>query len=169
MPESTGFHSSYALRLRALGQDLEARQVQEFDLRIEGEKFVVRGKGRFPNGKLGSKLLAACWRRLGGKGSSSIEYSRHDLERLESEGVAKRENSHQTPEFHSLSQTLRTVGLYLDHTEFRFVGLRRRGARLAFHFEDVEGARRVEEHSIDAFHKYFLRMYFKRKRYTYAR
>jgi hypothetical protein len=120
---------SYALALRAIGQSLEAQQTKDFDLSTLETGFVVRENR--------SRYLK--WRRTirqNGKGKaldlSDVHYSVDDIARLDQSGKERRRTPAQTPDFYVLSQTLRTVGGFVDRKGFRLLELSRRGSKLTY-------------------------------------
>jgi hypothetical protein len=142
----TSWGLSYALALRAIGQSLEAQQAKDFDLSVFETGFVVRENV--------PRYLK--WRRTirrNGKGEtldlSDVHYSRSPA---------------QTPDFHILSQTLRTVGGFIDRRGLRLLELSRRGSKLTLRLEQPEGGKVVEKHSIFSFHSIAVGMFFDRQR-----
>ena len=148
---------SYALALRAIGQFLEAQQTKDFDLSTLETGFVVReNRPRYLK-----------WRRTirrNGKGKaldlSDVHYSVDDIARLDQSGQERR----QTPDFYFLSQTLRTVGGFVDRRGFRLLELSRRGSKLTLRLEQPEGSSLVETHTIAALHNIFVGMFFNRQK-----
>jgi hypothetical protein len=152
---------SYALALRAIGQSLEAQQTKDFDLSTLETGFVIReNKPRYLK-----------WRRTirrNGKGKaldlSDVHYSVDDIARLDQSGKERRQTPAQTPDFYVLSQTLRTVGGFVDRRRFRLLELSRRGSKLTLRLEQPEGSSLVETHTIAAFHNIFVGMFFDRQK-----
>ena len=160
-PSVTRGELSYALALRAIGQSLEAQQTKDFDLSILETGFVVReNKPRYLK-----------WRRNirpKGKGKaldlSDVHYSVDDIARLDQSGKEWRRTPAQTPDFYVLSQTLRTVGGFVDRRGFRLLELSRRGSKLALRLEQPEGRSLVETHTIASLHNIFVGMFFDRQK-----
>ena len=152
---------SYALALRAIGQSLEAQQTKDFDLSILETGFVVReNKPRYLK-----------WRRNirpKGKGKaldlSDVHYSVDDIAKLDQSGKERRRTPAQTPDFYVLSQTLRTVGGFVDRRGFRLLELSRRGSKLTLRLEQPEGCSLVETHTIGSLHNIFVGMFFDRQK-----
>jgi len=88
---------SYAQILRAIGQDLEASKLRYFDLKREGEDYLVRPAISHE--------------------PEELRYTAEDIVRLEREGRAKRIDPSRTPDFSSLSQVLRVIGQYIDRKD----------------------------------------------------
>ena len=152
---------SYALALRAIGQSLEAQQTKDFDLSTLETGFVIReNRPRYLK-----------WRRTirrNGKGKaldlSDVHYSVDDIARLDQSGQERRQTPAQTPDFYVLSQTLRTVGGFVDRRGFRLLELSRRGSKLTLRLEQPEGPSLVETHTIAALHNIFVGMFFNRQK-----
>jgi hypothetical protein len=154
-------HSSYAQSLRVIGQFLDGERPEAFDLQLIDGEFVVRLRQTQPR-----LSWRARWHRLLAK-QEKQDPERHfpldEVAELDRSGVAQRVNSEQNPDFYRPSQTLRTIGAYVDHTSLRLSGLSRRGQRLVLRLEEPDGRNRVEEHEVSSFHNYFLQLYLKRK------
>ena len=155
------FHRlSYAQTFRAIGQSLEERGVHDFSLALQGDEFVVRTlrivpvEQRWVDKVLGKKVAAT-------ERSVEIHYSLKGVLWLQIRGETSRKNPHQIPDFFRLSQTLRTVGHYLDMRAMPLLSLRRAGETLYLEFQD-SGKKRVEEHGVGSFENYFLRTYLPR-------
>ena len=163
-------HSSYSVSLRVIGQSLETQQPDEFDLEIINGEFVINLPAQ--ESSLWSKVRKLKGSAFGfkrrDKGPTERRYSAQRVEELDQEGRSKRVKPDETPDFYRVSQTLRTVGAYVDHTSFRLVGLSRRGARLMLRLEASDGRGRTEEHLVSSFHNYFLQLYIKRRKRTLA-
>jgi len=152
---------SYALALRAIGQSLEAQQTKDFDLSTLDNGFVVcENKPRYLK-----------WQRTirrNGKGKalylSDVHYSVDDIAKIDQSGKERRRTPAQTPDFYVLSQTLRTVGGFLDRRGFRLLKLSRRGSKLTLRLEQPEGRSLVETHTIVSLHNVFVGMFFDRQK-----
>jgi hypothetical protein len=152
---------SYALALRAIGQSLEAQQTKDFDLSTLETGFVIReNKPRYLK-----------WRRTirrNRKGKtldlSDVHYSVDDIARLDQSGKGRRQTPAQTLDFYVLSQTLRTVGGFVDRRRFRLLELSRRGSKLTLRLEQPEGPSLVETHTIASLHNIFVGMFFDRQK-----
>ena len=157
----TRWELSYALALRAIGQSLEAQQTKDFDLSTLETGFVVReNKQRY--------LKCRRTIRTNGKGKalnlSDVHFSVDDIARLDQSGKERRQTTAQTPNFYVLSQTLRTVGGFVDRRGFRLLELSRRGSKLTLRLEQPEGRSLVETHTIASLHNIFVGMFFDRQK-----
>ena len=161
----TGWGLSYALALRAIGQSLEAQQTKDFCLSALETGFIVRKNER--------RYLK--WRRTirpNGIGEVQdlfdVHYSADDIAILDQSGKQRRRTAAQTPNFYLLSQTLRTVGGFVDRRRARLLELDRRGSRLTLRLEQPEGGSLVEEHTVAALHSIFVGMFFDRQKVKLA-
>jgi hypothetical protein len=152
---------SYALALRAIGQSLEAQQTKDFDLSVIETGFVVReNKPRYLK-----------WRRTIRTNGvekaldlSDVHFSVDDIARLNQSGKERRQTPAQTPDFYVLSQTLRTVGGFVDRRGFRLLDLSHRSSKLILRLEQSEGRRLIETHTIASLHNIFVAMFFDRQK-----
>jgi hypothetical protein len=152
---------SYALALRAIGQSLEAQQTKDFDLSVIETGFVVReNKPRYLK-----------WRRTIRTNGvekaldlSDVHFSVDDIARLNQSGKERRQTPAQTPDFYVLSQTLRTVGGFVDRRGFRLLDLSLRSSKLILRLEQSEGRRLIETHTIASLHNIFVGMFFERQK-----
>jgi hypothetical protein len=153
---------SYSQVLRAIGQSLEERGVQEFTLAWQDGEFVVRGKRGLPSERrwvdkvLGQKAVQT-------ERTFEIHYPVKSVVWLQIRGESMRKDANQIPDYFRLSQTLRTVGSYIDKRAMPILSLRRSGGTLYLELQERSGNTRVEEHAIGSFEHYFLRTYLRRK------
>jgi len=153
---------SYSQVLRAIGQSLEERGVQEFTLAWQDGEFVVRGKRGLPLERrwvdkvLGQKAVQT-------ERTFEIHYPVKSVVWLQIRGESMRKDANQIPDYFRLSQTLRTVGSYIDKRAMPILSLRRSGGTLYLELQERSGNTRVEEHAIGSFEHYFLRTYLRRK------
>jgi hypothetical protein len=149
---------SYSQVLRVIGQSLEERGVQDFSLVWQDGEFVVRGKRlarlekRWVDKLLGQKAAHV-------ERTVEIHYSLQSVLWMQIRGEGMRENPNQIPDYFRLSQTLRTVGSYIENRGMPILSLRRRGGTLYLELQERSGKKRVEEHGMGSFENYFLRTY----------
>lgn len=167
---------SYAKDLRAVGQAAEALGIEILDLEIDGKNYVVRGKiggsqpVDLPLGRSLRDLLGKAWSVLGVRARTQpspslleLRFSQQDIERLDSEGSAKRRNPSGMPNAYSLSQILRGSGSYVDHKpETRLVGVAVRDGQVSLLYETSQGERRVEQVRVDFLYEHWVTMYLRR-------
>jgi hypothetical protein len=156
------FASTFAQKLRAIGQAMEGAHFEDFDIESNGNSFFIRGIIR-------SKPESVSFlRALLGKSPTQdarfreFRYTSDEIERLEKEGQARRRDPDGMPDFYTLSQMLRTVGAYIDGKRARLGKLYRRGTRLILEFEGTQVPPSIEEHTVSSFYNFFVHMYLRR-------
>lgn len=151
----------YDRQLRAIGQSLEAQRIDIFELKCRGDHFVVNGK---PEKE--TSLMAALreWqRRLRSKGlASSLAYATQDINSLDRQGASKRLRSGRLPEFYSVSNTLRTLGSYLELQGAELLEIQKRALTVTLVYRNRHGFTDFEERSIASFYQVFLHLHGKR-------
>jgi hypothetical protein len=175
--------SGYAQLLRAIGQALETLSVRSFELAPEGEDFVVHGTvpliavNPLPN-PVNKHTLRVVW------GSATdaenvdatqsrtaqpetltavdLHYTVQDIERLEYEGQARRQNPHRLADATSLSQVLRCMGAYLNQKCARLLKLAREDDVLTLEYETSLGSFMKESFSASGLYDLWVRMYLQR-------
>ena len=95
---------------------------------------------------------------------SDVHYSVDDIAKLDQSGKERRRTPAQTPDFYALSQTLRTVGGFVDRRGLRLLELSRRGSKLTLRLEQPEGRSLVETHTVASLHNIFVGMFFDRQK-----
>ncbi|HET7004624.1 MAG TPA: hypothetical protein VFK65_03980 [Candidatus Binatia bacterium] len=154
---------SYSQVLRVIGQSLEERGVQDFSLVWQDGEFVVRGKRLAPveRGWI-DKLLGH--RAAQVERNVEIHYGLKSILWLQIRGEGMRTDPNRIPDYFRLSQTLRTVGSYIQNRAMPIVSLRRGGGTLYLEFQERSGKKRVEEHGMGSFENYFLRTYLRQRK-----
>ncbi len=159
----------YAHCLRSIGQALERLNVDDFDMELEGESFLVRCSVPWPGAPKPEQpdqasLLRHIWGVLPHDSSLELsvrvtsrfkatdvdlQYTLKDVNRLDAEGKARR--GERREEFHapSLSQFLRAVGAYVGQKPARLVKLSRRGESISIQYEDSNGEKTDESLTVD--------------------
>lgn len=159
----------YAQSLRSIGQALESLRVEDFDLEVDGEGFLVRCSVPWPGQPIAEQpdqanLLRQIWGVLPRDSSLDLnvqvtsrfkatdvdlQYTSKDVNRLDEEGKTKR--SDQPPEIYapSLSQFLRAVGAYVSQKPARLLKISRRGDSMAIQYESPAGEKADESLSVD--------------------
>jgi hypothetical protein len=155
--------ASYDKDLRAIGQALEGRGVTGFELRNQAGRYVVHGAGDTP-----SSLVAKVRRWLGGgenDPSGAITYTAQDIERIEQEGIKRRVRAGRLPDFYSLSNTLRTLGAYLNSKDAELLELHIRPLTVTLLYQNSDGHPQMEDRTIASFFNVFTEMHGKRSRF----
>lgn len=155
--QNGGVASSLGERLRTVGQGLESLDVEDFELRAEGDGYFALGIPRVPaktddaaaRVKQGSvnHMLVKAWQNLIGRNSSDSNFSKpgsdvlrilfteEGLLRLEHKGKAKRKgDSPGIPNLIKVPQVLRLVGECIDQKSGRFLAVNKRQDRISFEY-----------------------------------
>jgi hypothetical protein len=154
---------TYDRDLRVIGQALEAKGIDVFELERRGDRYIVNGKPE-RNPSLLARIRDWRERMLGEPAAASINYSLADIERLEREGPSKRRKADRLPDFYSLSNTMRTLGFYLDSKDAELLRIQKRALTVTLLYQSKEGHPEVEEQSIASFYNLFLSLYDKRRK-----
>src|SRR6266508_876038 len=147
--------------LRAIGQVLEARDISVFELKRLADNYVIQGLPE-QTGSLGSKIRQWLRRLRSGSSAELLALGLADIEQLSQAGRAKRSNPAQLADFHSVPNTLRTIGAYLDSREAELVELHKRRISITLLYRDKTGHERKEDRTIASFYRLFLERYGKR-------
>jgi hypothetical protein len=155
--ESDGVVSLLGQRLRTVGQGLESLDVEDFELRVEGDGYFALGIPRaLPKSDAAdnsvnqarvSSVLRKAWHNLVGRNSAGSKFSTpgsnvlrilftaEGLVRLEHKGRAKRnDDSSGIPNPNKLPQMLRLVGECIDEKSGRFIAVEKRRDRISFEY-----------------------------------
>jgi hypothetical protein len=153
---------SYHQQLRNIGQSLEAQRITEFELSQQGERFVVKGEPDKENSLLATLRNWQKRRRSEGL-DNSLTFTVQDIEQLDRQGRANRSQPNRLPDLHSLPNTLRTVGSYLDATNSELVEIRKRQLSMTILSRDKNGHPQYEERTVASFYDLFLKLHQRRK------
>jgi hypothetical protein len=154
---------SYNQQLRNIAQSLEAQRIMEFELSQQGERFVVKGEPEKENSLLATLRNWQKRRRSEGL-ETSLTFTVQDIDQLDRQGRANRSQPNRLPDFHSLPNTLRTVGSYLDATNAELVEIRKRQLSVTILSRDKNGHPQYEERTIGSFYDLFVKLHGKRRR-----
>jgi len=166
--------------LRAIGQGLETLEVIAFDLQVSVNHYVVRGDARnlktadaskpslkksFLNLILnGTKKRTAKTTGLQPFHFTGLHFTPKDIELLERKGQLLQTNFEtSTPNPHSLSQILRTVGVYLDLHECHLLKISWRDGLLTLWYLNRHGVECKDILSRVALHDQWVQQYKQRK------
>ncbi len=154
---------SYSQTFRVIGQSLEEIGVENFSLFWRDDKFVVRGTRIIA---VKPSWFARFIERRGKPLHKKIEihYLKKSILWLQIQGEGMRRRPDQTPDYFRLSQTLRTVGAYIDNLTLAFLSLTLNSGTFTLEFQHSDGRKRVEEHGVGSFENYFLHTYLRRRR-----
>lgn len=152
---------SYDQQLRNIGQSLEAQRIIIFELSHRGERFIVKGEPEKETSLLATLRNWQKRRRSEGL-SISLSFSDQDIEELDRQGRANRSQANRLPDFHSLPNTLRTVGSYLDLKGAQLLEMHKRPLSITILSQNKHGHPEYEERKIVSFYDLFLRMHERR-------
>ena len=143
---------SYDQQLRLIGQSLEARRINIFELKADGDRYIVRGDPEKSPSLKGQAL------------GSSMSYALADFEQLDRQARLRRRKPNGLPDSYSLSNTLRTVGSYLDRKGAELLEIHKRPLSLTILYQNQDGHPDMEERTIASFYNLFIDLYGKRGR-----
>jgi hypothetical protein len=153
--------NSYDQQLRTIGQSLEAQRISMFELRRQGERFVVTGEPEREPSLLATLRNWQKQRRSEGL-NASLNFSSSDIDELDRQGRAQRSQPNRLPDFHRLPNTLRTIGSYFDLKGAKLLELHKRQLTITILFESQAGHPEFEERSIASFYDLFVRLHGRR-------
>jgi hypothetical protein len=153
----------YDRTLRAIGQALEGQDFDVVDVKSSGEDYIVSGD---PAKVTALQAFLARWkgRHLKRKGPFQINYTPQDIAKLDHTGRRRRRGANRTPDFHSLSSLLRTVGAYLDRKGARLLQVEKRDKTVTILYQAEQGHPQIEERSVASFYYLFSEMHRRRKK-----
>ena len=154
--------TSYDQDLRAIGQALETRGITAFELKNQTGRYVVSGT---PDKS--SSVIASMRRWVRGgesDGSSLINYTAQEIEEIERQGKKRRAKSGRLPDFYNLSNTLRTLGAYLNSKDAELLELHKRALTVTLLYQNNRGHPHMEDRTIASFFDVFLEMHGRRSR-----
>jgi hypothetical protein len=154
---------SYDQQLRNIGQSLEAQRIVVFELSHQGERFVVKGEPEKETSLLGSLRNWQKRRRSEGL-DTSLTFTVQDIDELDRQGRANRSQPNRLPDFHSLPNTLRTVGSYLDAKNADLVEIHKRQLSVTILSRNKDGHPQYEERTVASFYDLFLKLHASRRR-----
>ena len=154
---------AYDRQLRTIGQSLEAQRITKFELHQQGERFTVKGQPEQESSLLG-RLRAWQQRNRTTGLTCSLTFTPQDVEQLDRQGKALRSQSDRLPDFHSLSNTLRTVGCHLDEKGAALIELHKKELSITILARNRFGHPEFEERSLASFYDLFMRLHASRKK-----
>jgi hypothetical protein len=170
--------TSYQQVLRAIGQGLEALRLEVFDLEVQGENYVIQGNPAkskktetidpFAIRKAFLKvcktvnsrfLIRTPTQNLSPCSELMLRFSEKDIDRLERDGFKLRSYTPHVPKPHSVPQTLRTLGWFIDNKEGRLLKIFMRGHGVRVFYSEPFGSERMEELSLSNVYDVWVHMY----------
>jgi hypothetical protein len=152
----------YDRQLRVIGQALETKRINVFELKNTGERYVVHGTPE-KDPSFRAKLRDWGERIRGQSLVSPLNYALSDLERLDQQEKLQRAKSNRLPDFYRLSNTLRTVGFYLDQKRAELLEIHKRPLSMILLYQNHGGHPDLEERSIASFYNLFIELHGKRR------
>ena len=171
----------YEQILRAVGQALEKNHLQSFELTPNGNGFRIRGSApalvdvngaersasrvrsllnKLPNHLNGEEKIALAPESV--NSPVDIQFTIQDIQKLESEGRARRVDGHLMANAASLSQVLRCLGAYLNHKQARLLRLTRESESVSLEYETSLGNQIKEGFSAKDLYDMWVRKYMQR-------
>ncbi len=154
---------AYDRQLRTIGQSLEAQRINIFELHHQGELFIVKGEPAKETSLLAKLRNWQKHNRAEGM-SGSLTFTAQDIEQLDRQGRAQRTKNDRLPDFHSLANTLRTVGSYLDAKEAELIELQKKELSITILTRNQSGHPEFEERSLVSFYNLFMRLHARREK-----
>ena len=145
----------YARDLRAIGDDLESKEIEDFELKSDGINYLMRVEAwEPPPKKLATDVLIeglhTLWQKLQRREPRPVfpadfeqRYTPEDIDRLDREGRTRRQPSQKMPGTESVSQILRAVGAYLDLKGTHLLELSKRGPWITLRYKTAEGGQEL--------------------------
>lgn len=172
----------YAQSLRTIGQALESLRVEDFDLEVDGEAFVVRCSVPWSQEAIAEQpeqasLLQHVWGVLPPESTVDLNivitsrfratdvdlrYTTKDVDRLDEEGKAQRSDCPVALHAPTLSQFLRTLGAYVSQKPARLLKISRRDGSITIQYETAAGRKKDESLSADDLYDLWVWMTMKR-------
>jgi hypothetical protein len=168
--------TSLGQELRAVGQGLESLDIEDFDLRAEGEGYFALAVPRTaasapaPTSAGLKQAFQNAWRSFTGQIDKTdadtkitsvalrVLFTPEGILRLEREGKAKRnEDSAGVPNLSKLAQILRMVGEYVEAKSGRLLKVRKRRDRISFEYEIASNKRVTEEWNLVQLYEFWLK------------
>lgn len=153
--------NSYDRQLRTIGQSLEAQRINVFELSSQGDDYVITGEPDRENSLLAT--LRSWQRRMRSQGvNASLTFTSYDLDELDRQGRSHRAKANRLPDFHSLPNTLRMVGSYLESKEAELIELRKHELSFSILSRSKFGHPEFEEKSLGSFYDLFVKLHSRR-------
>lgn len=165
---------NYSQTLRAIGQLLEALNIESFALRVDENDFLIRD--RFPRRNREIKVregLGSAWEIIRARDSRfensfqstgvlQFRVTQEDAALLERGGQERRQSPGKVPELGASSQILRAVGGFVDHKRGRLLEVSKNDLDVYFEFELPSRETVTERFTVSSLYDYWVSMYLKR-------
>ena len=172
-------HYSYSQSLRAIAQDLEARQVKAFDLERQNDDYFVWVRTQTPpeespplkvEPEVSWTSRLRFWHHpVMHKGNfrasaTQLRYSLEDVDRLEEEGQARRHDPNGMPDARSLSQLLRAIGGHVRRSAVELLAISWREESVSVVYQTSQGRREMDAFRLDSIYDLWVNMYLRRSK-----
>jgi hypothetical protein len=174
--------ADYARHLRAIGQDLENLHLSTFNLEYVGDAYLVWVRADHetdphPVFRISKNRLQKLWRnkkparpfgheerdgRSQSETGKRLRYSVQELDRIELEQRARRQQQSGNTDGHRLSQLLRTVGDLVSERGERLLGIAWQELSVSVVVEKSNGRKEIDVFRPDNLYDLWVRMYLKR-------
>jgi hypothetical protein len=174
--------ADYARHLRAIGQDLENLHLSTFNLEYVGDAYLVwvrvdHETDPHPVFRISKNRLQKLWRnkmparpfgheerdgRSQSETGKRLRYSVQELDRIELEQRARRQQQSGNTDGHRLSQLLRTVGDLVSERGERLLGIAWQELSVSVVVEKSNGRKEIDVFRPDNLYDLWVRMYLKR-------
>jgi hypothetical protein len=174
--------ADYARHLRAIGQDLENLHLSTFNLEYVGDAYLVwvradNERDSNPVFRISKNRLQKLWRnkmpprpagheerddRSQSEPGKRLRYSVQELDRIEREQRARRQQQSGNTDGHRLSQLLRTVGDLVSERGERLLGIAWQELSISVVVETSNGRKEIDVFRPDNLYDLWVRMYLKR-------
>jgi hypothetical protein len=140
----------YAEHLRVIGQALEARDFADYEIVHLSAWYVIHG---IPDetGSVRAKVRHWLRRLRHDAPPQSFTLDLTEIEKLSEAGRARRSTPGRLTDLTSLSNSLRTIGAYLDAREVELFQLKKGVVSITLWYRDKAGHDRKEERTISSF------------------
>ena len=171
--KDAGEEHRFAIEFRAVGQALEKFKFKGFKLAERNGVYAVIGQGSdlaatfslirfirdFVRG--GRPKL-----RSGGSGNQiELTYSRAEIEALDVQGRAKRQEGNKMPDLYGVAQILRGVGAFLDNRQAASVlGISHQDEWITMLYKSRDGRVEQEKQDLEYFYDFWVKMYLRRSK-----
>jgi hypothetical protein len=166
---------NYSRILRVVGQKLEPLRPETYEIVCYGNCYLVRcrvkedsqGKKEEEKKVRGLASFLRLWREpenpnIGQSTSMNVEflYSLEELIRQDEERKEPRRDPNAMPDPYSLSNTLRTVGEFLDRKpDIKLLFACSHGQEIVILYETRDGARNLEQYPISTIYEFWIKRY----------
>jgi hypothetical protein len=140
----------YAEDLRVIGQALEARDFAVYEIVHLSEWYLIHGIVD-ETGSVWSKVLRWLRRVRNDVPPKSLTLDLTEIEKLSEAGRGRRSTPGRPTNLSTVSNSLRTIGAYLDAREVELFELKKRGVSVTLWYRDKTGHDRKEERTISSF------------------